>query len=421
MITLKGKFNEAKVFNNSLESSARNQILEFLNNKSFENGKIRIMPDVHAGAGAVIGFTAPLKDRIIPNVIGVDIGCGVYAYRLGHSSEIGEKFKELDQFIRKNIPSGKNVCENFSNLPLSGYLGTVHECEDFFDQVIRVCKKTNQGSSRVLSSIGSLGGGNHFIEVDKDEDGFLWLVVHSGSRNFGLKVALFHQKVAESNVSEKVKSEIDDAIREVKERMSGKDLGEAIKEIKSRRENISAPKGLEFLDGSSAESYKEDMDVAQKFAHYNRMVMIGRIVEGFYNLKLSENNLYKSVHNYINFEDGIIRKGAISAHKGEKVVIPLNMADGTIIGIGKGNEDWNNSAPHGAGRVLSRSKAKKELEIEDFKKRMCEAGVWSSCVCQETLDESPMAYKNAESIIGYLEPTVDIQHHMKPVYNFKAN
>jgi len=422
MIILKGKYNEAKIFTDNVESSAQGQIITFLNDKTFENGNIRIMPDVHAGAGAVIGFTAPVGDRIIPNVIGVDIGCGVCAFKLGHRKDIGEKFDKLDKFIEKTIPHGMNVNGDYRDLAKSGYCGTKDEFDAFTAEVKEVCNRTEQNFTRVMCSLGSLGGGNHFIEIDKDDEGNLWLVVHSGSRNFGLQIAKYHQNKAKEYLDFMKSSENAKLVAEVKKTANKKEISGKIKKAKDEaKEKYGVHTGLEYLEGGGADQYKKDMDVAQRFASFNRLVMVGRIVEGFYGLKYSEMEVYHSIHNYINFEDGIVRKGAISAHCGEKVVIPLNMADGTIIGIGKGNEDWNNSAPHGAGRKMSRSKAKKSLDVDYFRKRMKQAGVWSSCVGKSTLDEAPMAYKKAQEIIDYLEPTVEIQCHMKPVYNFKAH
>ena len=371
MFELRGKFNTAKVYNDHVEESAIGQIIAFLNHEAFADGNIAIMPDVHFGKGAVIGFTAEVSDKVIPNVIGVDIGCGVTSYKLGPRNKVGADFQKLDDFIRSRIPSGMNVRDDIFDLER-------FVKKDFIDDIIEVCASTDQDTNRVLRSIGSLGGGNHFIEVNIDKDDNLWLTLHSGSRNFGLKIAQFHQKVAVDKLGK---------------------MG-----------------GLEYLEGDDAKAYLHDMKVAQEYASLSRKVMGWQICRKHYKVKDPE--VIESVHNYINFDDGIIRKGAISAHKDEVVIIPLNMRDGSIIAKGKGNIEWNNSAPHGAGRIMSRGDAKRSLSLDQFQKVM--KGVWSSCIHKKTLDEAPMAYKKAEDIIGYLDPTVEILDIIKPVYNFKA-
>lgn len=380
MIEIKGKYNAIKIFNDYIEETALSQLYELMSQPMSEYAKIRIMPDVHAGAGCVIGYTSTLINKIVPNLIGVDIGCGVCGWNLG---KIDIDFEALDKFIRKLIPCGRGVHENLKQLNLFAALGCYKSMrinhKDFVEKVAEICEKQDQDLNRVMRSLGSLGGGNHFIEINEDDDGNKWLVIHSGSRNFGLKVANWHQKKANS--------------------------------IMGKRG------GLAYLEGNDAFDYFDDMEVAQKYAQVNRRVMGRVIVEEFFKIKHFEP--VESVHNYINFDDKIIRKGAISAHYNEKVLIPLNMADGTILGIGKGNEDWNYSAPHGAGRTMSRRKAKESVDLQDFKDIM--EGVWTSCVSKHTLDESPFAYKDAKDIVRYLEPAVDIISHMKSVYNFKAS
>ncbi len=377
MFEIEGQYAKAKIFTNEVEDSAMSQIYALLNSPVSEGAKIRIMSDVHAGAGCVIGYTASLTKKVIAALVGVDIGCGVSAWKLGKRSVVGEKFDKLDEAIRKLIPSGFHVRSEIYKDNITGDKVVVADTVD-------VANKTSQDVNRVLLSIGSLGSGNHFCEIDKDDDDFLWLVIHSGSRNFGLKVANWHQQTA------------------YKDR--GGKFG-----------------GLAHLEGAHAQNYMDDMAVAQKYASLNRQVMGYEILTNFYKLVPKNLDYIESVHNYINLEDNIIRKGAISAHEGEKVIIPLNMADGIILGVGKGNDDWNCSAPHGAGRKMSRSGAKKNIQLADFQKIMKTRKVWSSCVSKKTLDESPQAYKKARDIIKYLEPTVDITCHMKPVYNFKSS
>lgn len=369
MVDIRGQFGTARVFNDLVEQSAISQIIALMNSSVAKNSKIRIMPDVHAGAGSVIGYTATLTNRISASIVGVDIGCGVCGWNLG---DIEIDFSVLDKGIRHLVPSGRNVRDSKYSLK------KLNKSEDFKSKIESICNNQNQDFARVMCSIGSLGGGNHFIEIDEDDDGNKWLLIHSGSRNFGLKIANWHQKKAISKMGK---------------------MG-----------------GLEYLEGDDAIDYFEDMEVAQEYAAINRRVM-GRVIIGGI-LRVDYFEPIESVHNYINFEDKIIRKGAISAHKDEQVIIPLNMADGTIIGVGKGIEDWNYSAPHGAGRTMSRREAKETINLEDFKEKMKD--VWTTCVSMHTLDESPMAYKDAETIIEYLKPTVEIKTHMKPVYNFKA-
>lgn len=380
MFEIRGKYNSAKIFADSVEETAMSQIYGLLNNIISEHAKIRIMPDVHAGAGCVIGYTSTLTNRVVPNLIGVDIGCGVCGWNLG---KIDIDFEALDKHIRNLIPNGTNVHKDLKELAVFATLGCYKSMKinhkDFTEKVVNICKKQEQDINRVMCSFGSLGGGNHFIEIDENDKGNKWLVIHSGSRNFGLKVANWHQKKANAKMGK---------------------MG-----------------GLAYLEGSDATDYFDDMEVAQKYAQVNRRVMGCIIVEGFFKTKYFEP--VESVHNYINFDDKVIRKGAISAHENEDVLIPLNMADGTIIGKGKGNKDWNYSAPHGAGRTMSRKKAKEVIPIEHFEHIM--KNVWTSCVSKKTLDESPFAYKNAKDIVKYLEPAVDIVSHMKPVYNFKAS
>ena len=372
MLEYYGKYAGCKIFTDEVEETAISQVYNMLNSIVFDGCNIRIMPDIHAGAGTVIGFTSTITDKIIPNVIGVDIGCGVDAWKLANR-EID--FQMLDDFIRNNIPYGYNVHDTV--LDFDAFLDDEHKY--FKDEVEIICASTKQKYHRVLKSLGSLGGGNHFIEIDKDQNGDYWLLIHSGSRNFGLQIATYYQKIAVANMG------------------------------KCNR--------LEYLEDNYAEEYLRDMKVAQFYADLNRKLM-GHLILNDY-LEMPTTEYVSSVHNYISFDDHIIRKGAISAHKDEKVVIPWNMKDGAIIGTGLGNEDWNCSAPHGAGRTMSRSKAKKEIKLEDFEQ--CMSNVWSSCISSGTLDEAPQAYKSYKKIQDALSETVRIDYQLKPVYNFKAS
>lgn len=387
---LKGEFTDCKIFTDYVEQSAISQVYGFLNHPAFKDCKTRFMPDIHAGSGAVIGTTVELSDKVIPNVIGVDIGCGMLSYKLDTKNI---DFKELDAFIKNNIPSGFNMNNKKQNI------GATLESD-----IKEVCEIIGIDNSRALMSVGSLGGGNHFIEIGKDEENNLWLTIHSGSRNFGLQVAKYHQKIAEKN---KKNPPVDLSTIPPKERQEFK------RQLKDSE--IKIPKGMEYLTGDYAINYTNHMQVAQKYATRSRTIMASNIVKF---LKCNVVQSIESVHNYIDFKDNIIRKGAISANKDELVIIPWNMRDGLIIGKGKGNPDWNNSAPHGAGRTMSRSQAKKEVDIEEFKDSMKD--IYSSCVSESTLDESPMAYKDHNEVEKYLSESVEILHRVRPVYNFKA-
>lgn len=326
----------------------------------FDPETIQIMPDVHAGAGSVIGFTAPLGDKVIPNVIGVDIGCGVSALRL--PVDMAPYLSDFDDSVRNTIPAGFSVHQ--VPVPL--------EC-GLHDKVASIGRKLSLDIGRVWRSIGTLGGGNHFIEIDRSrETGDCWLLIHSGSRNFGLQIALWHQKKAKANHPE---------------------AGE-----------------LAWLEGDDAAEYMADMRVAQEYAARNRAAMIAALYPG-----LSAD--IDTVHNFI-ADDDIIRKGAIQAMPGQRVIIPWNMRDGAVIGIGKGNPDWNFSAPHGAGRTMGRGDAKRNLSMDDYKVAM--TGIFSTCVNSSTLDEAPMAYKAPAAIEAALAETVEVTEHLTPIYNFKA-
>jgi len=375
-----GKYASCEVMIDDIDQSAVQQIYGFLNCEVFAGSQIRIMPDVHAGIGSVIGFTATLGEKIIPNVVGVDIGCGIASYCLGRGMPLD--FDALDKHVRKSVPSGFSV-----HVARPKFLGLA---DDLLSQAARVAHETEQDEARVLRSLGTLGGGNHFIELGKDENRDAWLTIHTGSRNFGLKVAEYHQRKAS--------------------RMPGK--GDV----------------LAYLEGEEAALYYEHMKVAQEYARMNR-VLIARALISFFmpeawdawekTWEERELDVVESIHNYIDFEDRIIRKGAISAHEGQRVVIPWNMRDGLIIGRGKGNANWNWSAPHGAGRVMSRGAARKKLDVADFAKTM--EGIWTSCVGKATLDEAPMVYKDPNTIEQAIGDTVDVELTVKPLYNFKAS
>ncbi|MFW5799446.1 MAG: RtcB family protein [Spirochaetota bacterium] len=389
-ININGKYSDAVIFNDNIEKDAMTQVIKTASHPATEGSKIRIMPDVHTGAGICIGFTAKLTDKVVPNWIGVDIGCGVTSYKLGDKDI---NFDKLDTFIRNAIPSSMNVRKHsYSKTDevidkLYQKKLITHNHKSFNKNLKAICSKINEKHNRAENSLGTLGGGNHFIEIDKDNEGMYWLTIHSGSRHFGLSVAQYHQNKAKRFVKEQ------------------------------NYKGISADSAFLTMN-SGGDEYLTDMKFAQEYARINRRIMAQAIIEGVFDLNLWNLEEVESVHNYIDFRDNIIRKGAISAYKGEKLIIPLNMRDGIIVGLGKSNDMWNFSAPHGSGRVYSRRQAKKVLSIEEFKKEM--KGIWSSSISYHTLDESPMAYKNTKEIIDYIKETVDIKTHMKPVYNFKA-
>ena len=363
-IEYQGKFGSAIVFNDLVEESAASQIIALMNHPISEDAHVRVMPDVHAGAGCVIGYTAKLTDKVVPNLIGVDIGCGMLSFKLGLRTEIGEDFNKLDLEIRRGVPSGRDV-RNKEYKDLDSIFakkvapGSIFDNFAFFSSCVQaICKVQGQNFDRAIKSIGTLGGGNHFIELGEDADGYLWLTIHSGSRNLGKRIAEYHQKIAENKILGPDEDEFKRQVEIIKLTKHGKGIEQAIEALRTGMSKRGKRSGLEYLEYSDKDAYVHDMDVAQTYARLNRMVMAYEIVHYFYKLDFFKTEMIESIHNYINFQDKVVRKGAISAHEGERVIIPFNMADGLIIGKGKGNEDWNNSAPHGAGRMMSRSEAK---------------------------------------------------------------
>lgn len=371
MYEIQGKYTTAKVFTENEEIDVTEQTLAICNHPIFKDCKVRIMPDCHRGKGCTIGFTAEMSKNgeIISNIIGVDQSCGMLTVKLKKSKTLND-FAKLDKVIREFVPFGRNGRKKISQLVPDDLIEKVKQISTDY---------LNEKPNRDLRKIGSLGGGNHFISIEKGKTG-TYLIIHTGSRNFGKKLAIHFQNLAiEQNC-----------------------YGEG--ELKS----------LSFLTGKNAENYLYCAKVCNEYAHFNRLVIAREILDS---MGWKSEDEFETIHNYIG-EDSIIRKGAISCYKDEKVLIPLNMADGSLICIGKGNPDWNNSAPHGAGRALSRTQAKDNLSMKDYKERM--KNIFSSCVSISTLDEAPMAYKNSEEIIKAIEPTAEIIDHLKPLYNFKA-
>lgn len=404
MQEVKGKHNTAKVFTDVVDEKSLQQIQTLCDQEFTSGARIRLMPDVHAGAGCTIGTTMTIKDKIVPNLVGVDIGCGMETLMIHKDSEAAQKFEpaQLDMIIRKNIPCGFDI-RKFEHQ----YVAEVE-----WDNIKGIYNK-----HRAQLSLGTLGGGNHFIEADKDEEGNLYIVVHSGSRHAGLEIAEYYQEMAWRQLNGKTKADLDAMISQLK--AEGRET-----EIEAKRVEMNAqiktqiPKDLAYVSGYLFDDYINDMRIMQHFAMLNRKAMINTISIGLHLKKEEIVDQFTTIHNYIDTENMILRKGAVSAQKGEKLLIPINMRDGSLICLGKGNEDWNCSAPHGAGRVMSRMKAKKELSMEEFKAEM--SGIYSTTVTKETLDEAPMAYKTMDDIVANIGPTADILNVIKPIYNFKA-
>lgn len=400
MIEVKGKYNEAKVYTETLEEVAMNQIKELCSQEFTKGSKIRIMPDVHAGAGCTIGTTMTITDKVVPNLVGVDIGCGMETIRIKNSHMELEK---LDKLIYEKIPSGYHIRE------------TAHRYNDEIDLNELRCKKEGKiNIDRAIKSLGTLGGGNHFIEADKDEEGNIYIVIHSGSRHLGLEVANFYQEEGYRALNGNTKDDIAKLIREYKESGRDKEIQNAMNEL-NKRVGTEIPRQLAYVSGQMFEDYIHDMKIVQRFAELNRKAMMDEIIKG---MKLKVVEEFTTIHNYIDTDNMILRKGAVSAKNGEKLLIPINMRDGSLICIGKGNSDWNNSAPHGAGRLMSRTAAKNAFTVSEFKKEM--KYIYTTSVNADTLDECPMAYKSMEDIIKNIHETVDIVHQIKPIYNFKA-
>ena len=424
---------DLKIFTDDVEQEAINQINELLDQETFKDSKIRIMPDVHAGKGCVIGFTGNLGDKVIPNIVGVDIGCGMLCVELGN---IDLDLERLDKIIREYVPSGFEVHDERKYKFL--------ELQDL------KCYRELRDTKRLERSIGTLGGGNHFIEIDIDEDNNKYLVIHTGSRNLGKQVAEYYQELANQlcnyNIGE-YKEKQQELIKTYKEQDRKQEIQSALMKLKEeyKTDHKKIPKDLAYLEGQYREDYLHDMKICQEFAKDNRLCIAKQILcnyfelpyyEGYKSVRLRKKATsacdwytqdmvekdfwyFETIHNYISFEDNIVRKGAISAKKGEMVLIPMNMRDGCIIGVGKGNDDWNQSAPHGAGRIMSRMKAKETFNLDEYKESMKD--IYTTSVNENTIDEAPFVYKPMQEIIDNISDTVDIIKIIKPIYNFKAS
>lgn len=399
MFEIKGKVNTALCYAKVVEEEAKEQIRRMCDYEFTEGSRICIMPDVHAGKGCTIGTTMTVKDKAVPNIVGVDIGCGMYTINLGKADIDFTKLDEAAHYV----PSGMNVWEGR---------------QERFDLTGLRCYRSLRNTKRLERSLGTLGGGNHFIEVDEAADGTRYLVIHSGSRNLGKQVAEIYQQLAiDLNKGiETYLQERDEIIRTYKEAGRRKEIQAALEQISWNKRKATMPEDLCFLYGTYLEDYLHDVEICQSFARRNREKMAEVLLE---RTGLSGGEAFHTIHNYIDTEEMILRKGAIAAHAGEKVLIPINMRDGSVLAVGKGNPAWNYSAPHGAGRIMSRRTARENLNVDEYKKAM--EGIYTTSVSEATLDEAPMAYKSMEDIIDVIKESVDVIEVLKPIYNFKAN
>lgn len=399
MMEIKGQVNTAVCFAKVIEDEAIEQIRRMCDYEFTAGSQIRIMPDVHAGKGCTIGTTMTVKDKAVPNIVGVDIGCGMYTVNLGQVEIDMEQMDAAAHFI----PSGLNVWEGR---------------KEHFDLLGLRCYRGLKDAKRLERSLGTLGGGNHFIEIDQAADGTKYLVIHSGSRNLGKQVAEFYQRLAiELNKGkEEYFAKRDALIAEYKAAGRRNEIQAALKALKWEAREATIPEDLCFVYGQYLEDYLHDVEICQRFARRSRELMAEIILQ---RLGIEAVDAFHTIHNYIDTDEMILRKGAIAAHKGEKVLIPINMRDGSVLAIGKGNPDWNFSAPHGAGRIMSRTAAKENLNLDEYRREM--EGIYTTSVNEATLDEAPMAYKSLSDIIDVISESVDVIEVLKPIYNFKAN
>ena len=405
MIEVSGKFNTAKVFTNSLDNISRSQIENLCNQSFVEGSVIRLMPDVHAGTGCTIGTTMTIGNKIVPNLVGVDIGCGMETVVIKADELPAKNFDpvRLDEVIYANIPSGMDIRDVEHE-----YVKMIH-----FEDIR--CPSMNL--PRAKRSIGTLGGGNHFIEANRDDENNLYIVIHSGSRHLGKEIAEYYQEEAWHQLNRSRRQDVFELIERLKNDGRGREIQDQIKQLRAQV-ITDIPKDLAYLSEDLFDDYIHDMRITQQFALVNRKAMMATILQ---KLNIPDEVIFErfsTIHNYIDTESMILRKGSVSAKCGEKLIIPINMRDGSLICEGLGNRDWNYSAPHGAGRLMSRSQAFKTLKVEDFEKTM--DGIYSTSVKKETIDESPMAYKSMDDIIANIEPTAKILKRIKPVYNYKA-
>ena len=399
MMEIKGQVNTAVCFAKVIEDEAIEQIRRMCDYDFTAGSQIRIMPDVHAGKGCTIGTTMTVRDKAVPNIVGVDIGCGMYTVNLGKVEIDMEQMDAAAHFI----PSGLNVWEGR---------------KEHFDLLGLRCYRGLKDAKRLERSLGTLGGGNHFIEIDQAADGTKYLVIHSGSRNLGKQVAEFYQRLAIdlNKGKEEYFAKRDALIAEYKAAGRRNEIQDALKALKWEAREATIPEDLCFVYGQYLEDYLHDVEICQRFARRSRELMAEIILQ---RLGIEAVDAFHTIHNYIDTDEMILRKGAIAAHEGEKVLIPINMRDGSVLAIGKGNPDWNYSAPHGAGRIMSRTAAKENLDLDEYRREM--EGIYTTSVNEATLDEAPMAYKSLSDIIDVISESVDVIEVLKPIYNFKAN
>lgn len=398
MIEIRGKYNQAKIFTDVVDSASIAQVQELCNQEFTVQSRIRLMPDIHAGKGCTIGTTMTIADKVVPNLVGVDIGCGMETVRIRESRLELEK---LDKLIYSRIPSGFSIREK------------AHRYLDKIDLSQLYCAG-HVDLLRAEKSIGTLGGGNHFIEVDKDEEGNLYIVVHSGSRHLGVEVASYYQDQGYRVLNRTDEASVKAFVEQLKAQGREKEISKELKKLKNTK-RTSVPRELAYVQGELFEQYIHDMKLVQQFAMLNRQAMMDEILKG---MKLHVEEQFTTIHNYIDTDHMILRKGAVSAQAGEQLLIPINMRDGSLICVGKGNADWNFSAPHGAGRLMSRAQAKQSFTVSEFKKQM--AQIYTTSVNKTTLDECPMAYKGMDAILDNIGPTAEMVKIIRPIYNFKA-
>ena len=399
MMEIKGQVNTAVCLAKVIEDEAIEQIRRMCDYEFTAGSQIRIMPDVHAGKGCTIGTTMTVTDKAVPNIVGVDIGCGMYTVNLGNVEIDMEQMDAAAHFI----PSGLNVWEGR---------------KEHFELLGLRCYRGLKDAKRLERSLGTLGGGNHFIEIDQAADGTKYLVIHSGSRNLGKQVAEFYQRLAIdlNKGKEEYFAKRDALIAEYKAAGRRNEIQDALKALKWESREATIPEDLCFVYGQYLEDYLHDVEICQRFARRSRELMAEIILQ---RLGIEAIDAFHTIHNYIDTDEMILRKGAIAAHRGEKVLIPINMRDGSVLAIGKGNPDWNYSAPHGAGRIMSRTAAKEQLDLDEYRREM--EGIYTTSVNEATLDEAPMAYKSLSDIIDVIQESVDVIEVLKPIYNFKAN
>lgn len=398
MIEIRGRYNTALVYTDALEELAASQIRTLCDQEFSANSRIRIMPDVHAGAGCTVGTTMTIRDRVVPNLVGVDIGCGMEVVRLGEREVDCARF---DAVVRSRVPSGFDIREK------------PHPFAEKVDpSALRCASRVKR--ERALRSVGSLGGGNHFIELNRDGEGRLYLIVHSGSRHVGLEVANLYQSEAVGQLNGRSSRDLRETIAHLKRAGRDKEIDRTLKELR-RRDTSEVPPALAWVSGALFRDYLHDMALMQAFAEWNRRAIVHELIEG---MGFTVAERFTTVHNTIDTESMILRKGAVPARKGERFLLPMNMRDGSLICVGKGNPEWNCSAPHGAGRLMSRTRACQELSMNAFRDSM--SGIFTTSVSRDTLDEAPMAYKPMEDILRHIGDTAEVERRLTPIYNFKA-